>query len=102
MTPEKEIELCENVARIVARVESLSDKMDGFNTLLDAHTENDSVNFDKIENDLQTIKLSKAKEEGVAEEASRHSRSVGSVWGAISGGVVSIIAATITAYFGAK
>lgn len=102
MTPEKEIELCENVARIVAQVGALSDKMDGFNTLLDDHTDNDSVNFNKIDNDLQLIKLDRAKEAGISEEAARHSRNLGSTWGAVSGGVVSIVAAVISAYFGPK
>ena len=102
MTPEKEIELCENVATIIAKLGALSEKMDNFNSILDAHTDNDTVNFLKIETDLQVIKLDKAKEEGIAEEAARHSRAVGSTWGAVSGGVVSIIAAIITAFLGTK
>lgn len=93
MTPEQEVELFKTLGRLEA-------KMDGFNTTLAAHTVNDSVNFEKIDTDLEILKLTKARAEGVAEEAAKHASTTGRNWGALSGGAISIAVAAISAYFG--
>lgn len=93
MTPEQESELFTTLGRLEA-------KMDGFTTTLAAHTENDSVNFQKMESDLEILKLGKAKAEGVAEEAAKHASSMGASWGAATGGFISIVVAAASAYFG--
>ena len=93
MTPEQESELFTTLGRMEA-------KMDGFNATLTAHTLNDSVNFEKMEADLEILKLTKAKAEGIAEEAAKHASATGRNWGALSGGIISIAVAAISAYFG--
>ena len=93
MTVEQEAELFKTLGR-------LEQKMDGFNATLVAHTENDSENFQKMEADLEILKLGKAKAEGIAEEAAKHASSMGASWGAASGGIISIIVAAVAAYFG--
>lgn len=49
MTPEKELELCENVAALVVKSDSLSDR-------LDAHTTADHNNFEQIKTSIDSIK----------------------------------------------
>lgn len=93
MSPEQEAELFTTLGRLEA-------KMDGFNATLSAHTENDTVNFDKMEADLEILKLGKAKAEGIAEEAAKHASSMGASWGAATGGFISIVVAALSAYFG--
>ena len=93
MTPEQEAELFTTLGRMEA-------KMDSFNATLTAHTLNDSANFEKMETDLNTLLLNKAKAEGVAEEAAKHASSVGATWGGFTGGFVSIVIAAVAAYFG--
>lgn len=48
MTPEKELELCENVATLVANIGSLSEK-------LDAHTEADHNNFEQMKTSIEKV-----------------------------------------------
>jgi hypothetical protein len=92
MNPEQEQELFTTLGRMEA-------KMDGFNSTLLVHTANDTVNFDKMEADLEILKLTKAKSEGVAEEAAKHAASAGGRWGAAFGGGISLVAAALSAYF---
>jgi len=93
MNPEQEADLFLALGRIEA-------KMENFNSNLVDHTENDSVNFSKMESDLEILKLSKAKSEGVAEEAAKHAASAGGKMGALFGGGLSILVAAFSAYFG--
>lgn len=93
MTPEQEMDLFQSLGRIEA-------KMENFNHALLDHTDNDTVNFTKIEADLEALKLSKAKAEGVAEEAAKHAASAGGKMGAFFGGGISILVSALGAYFG--
>jgi len=102
MTPEKEIQLCEDVAKIMTKLEGIDSKMDGFNTLLDTHTANDSLNFQKMEGDLKTLLLDKAKASGAAEEAAKHASSAGGKMGGFVATVISLIIGGLSAYFGTK
>jgi len=92
MSPEQEADLFTTLGRMEA-------KMDSHNAALLAHTENDTINFDKMEADLDILKLTKAKAEGVAEEAAKHAASAGGRRGAVFGAGISLIVAALSAYF---
>ena len=93
MTPDQELDLFQSLGRIEA-------KMENFNNALLDHTAQDAVNFQKIENDLEALKLSKAKAEGIAEEAAKHASSAGGKMGGFVATVISVVVAGVSAYFG--
>lgn len=93
MTPEQEMDLFQSLGRIEA-------KMENFNHALLDHTAQDAVNFQKIEEDLDVLKLDKAKASGIAEEAAKHASSAGGKMGGFVATIVSIVVAGVSAYFG--
>lgn len=93
MTAEQESDLFKTLGRIEA-------KLDSFDSTLLAHTENDTVNFNKMEADLEILKQAKAHAAGVAEEAAKHASTAGGKMGAFVGGIISVIVTSIAAYLG--
>lgn len=93
MNPEQEADLFQSLGRIEAKLEN-------FNQALIDHTASDAVNFTKIEADLEVIKLSKAKADGIAEEAAKHAASAGGKMGGFVATIVSVVVAGVSAYFG--
>ena len=102
MTPEQELELFQTLGRMEA-------KLDATNEAFVVHTNQDLVNFTKLENGqediyeaIDAIQLRDAKESGIAEEAARHASASGGKWGAAMGAFVSVVVTSLSAYFGSK
>lgn len=95
MTPEQESDLFTALGRI-------ENKLDNCVTTLASHTVQDSVNFAKIDADLEDLKLERAHRKGVEEEAAKHATLAGGKAGAAVSLVITGVVTALMTYFGAK